>query len=56
MVIDPRIEARAADDEIRELLRSAIGDRVGAKWGSRMEFLGGVLLVVIGLRILFGHS
>lgn len=33
----------------------AIGDRVGRKWGSKVEIVGGVLLVVIGLRILLAN-
>ena len=38
------------------LVGIAIGDRVGIKWGSRVEFAGGILLVAIGIRILAGHS
>lgn len=34
------------------LIGIAIGDRVGRRWGSKVEIVGGVLLVVIGLRIL----
>jgi len=30
----------------------AIGDRVGRRWGSKVEMIGGILLVMIGLRIL----
>ena len=30
----------------------AIGDRVGRRWGSKVAVFGGVLLVVIGIRIL----
>jgi putative Mn2+ efflux pump MntP len=33
----------------------AIGDRAGTTWGSRVEIAGGVLLVVIGIRILIEH-
>lgn len=38
------------------LVGIAIGDRVGATWGSRVEVAGGLLLVGIGLRILIEHS
>lgn len=38
------------------LVGIAIGDRVGARWGSRVEIIGGLLLVAIGIRILSGHS
>lgn len=34
------------------LLGIGIGDRVGRRWGSRVEIIGGVLLMIIGLRIL----
>jgi len=34
------------------LVGIVIGDRVGRHWGSRVELLGGVLLIGIGLRIL----
>ena len=37
------------------LVGIAIGNRVGARWGSRVEMAGGLLLVVIGIRILIGH-
>ena len=33
----------------------AIGDRAGTRWGPRVEIAGGVLLVVIGIRILIEH-
>ncbi len=29
-----------------------IGDRVGRRWGSKVEIVGGFLLLIIGLRIL----
>ena len=32
-----------------------IGDRVGLRWGSRVEILGGVILILIGLKILAEH-
>lgn len=38
------------------LIGIVIGDRVGRRWGSKVEFLGGVLLVVIGLRILLDQA
>ncbi len=31
------------------------GSRLGARFGSRMEILGGVILIFIGLRILATH-
>jgi putative Mn2+ efflux pump MntP len=37
------------------LVGIAIGDRVGRAWGSRVEIAGGLLLVIIGIRILIGH-
>lgn len=36
-------------------LGARAGRRLGAAWGSRMERLGGVILVLIGLRILVTH-
>lgn len=38
------------------LVGIAIGDRVGHRWGSRVEVAGGVLLIAIGLRILADHA
>lgn len=38
------------------LLGIGIGDRVGRRWGSSVEIIGGVLLVLIGLRILVGNG
>ncbi len=38
------------------LIGIAIGDRVGHRWGSRVEFAGGLLLVLIGLRILLENG
>jgi putative Mn2+ efflux pump MntP len=32
-----------------------VGKRVGALWGKRVEVLGGLILVAIGVRILFEH-
>lgn len=37
------------------LVGIAIGDRVGLRWGSRVEVAGGVLLITIGARILIDH-
>ena len=38
------------------LVGIAIGDRVGRRWGSKVEIVGGLILVVIGLRILLGQG
>jgi putative Mn2+ efflux pump MntP len=32
-----------------------VGRRIGDRWGPRVEILGGVVLIVIGTRILFEH-
>ncbi|MDT8440354.1 MAG: manganese efflux pump MntP family protein [Desulfuromonadales bacterium] len=32
-----------------------IGDRIGLRWGSRVEILGGLVLIGIGLKILVEH-
>ncbi|MBI5544396.1 MAG: manganese efflux pump [Deltaproteobacteria bacterium] len=32
-----------------------IGRRIGAAWGRRVEVLGGLVLIAIGVRILFEH-
>ncbi|TYO99848.1 putative Mn2+ efflux pump MntP [Geothermobacter ehrlichii] len=32
-----------------------LGRRVGDRWGSRVEVLGGLILIVIGLKILVSH-
>ena len=32
-----------------------IGDRIGNRWGPRVEVLGGIILIGIGLRILIEH-
>jgi putative Mn2+ efflux pump MntP len=37
------------------LIGIAIGDRVGSRWGPRVEIMGGLLLVAIGVRIVIGH-
>lgn len=37
------------------LLGMLIGKRVGCRWGTRVEVLGGLLLIGIGLRILLEH-
>ena len=38
------------------LLGRRIGDRLGALWGPRVEIAGGLILIAIGLKILFGHT
>jgi len=38
------------------LIGIAIGDRVGLRWGSRVEVAGGVLLIAIGIRILVEYA
>jgi putative Mn2+ efflux pump MntP len=37
------------------LIGIAIGDRVGSRSGPRVEIMGGLLLVAIGVRIVIGH-
>ena len=32
-----------------------VGRRIGDRWGPRVEILGGVVLIVIGVRILYEH-
>lgn len=32
-----------------------LGNRLGAKFGKRMEIVGGIVLILIGLRILISH-
>ena len=32
-----------------------LGNRLGAKFGKRMEIIGGVILILMGLRILLSH-
>ena len=32
-----------------------LGDRIGGRWGNRVEILGGLILIGIGLRILIEH-
>jgi putative Mn2+ efflux pump MntP len=32
-----------------------VGGRLGARFGKRMEILGGLILIIIGLRIVFTH-
>lgn len=34
---------------------SLLGSRLGARFGKRMELLGGILLIGIGLRVLISH-
>ncbi|MFB3815757.1 MAG: manganese efflux pump MntP family protein [Terriglobales bacterium] len=38
------------------LVGMGLGRRVGALWGRRVEVLGGVILIVIGLKILWDHT
>ncbi len=33
-----------------------LGDRIGSRWGSRVEIFGGIILVLIGLKILWEHT
>jgi putative Mn2+ efflux pump MntP len=33
-----------------------IGTRLGALFGSRMEMIGGMVLIAIGLKIFFSHA
>jgi manganese efflux pump family protein len=37
------------------LLALRVGARLGTRFGSRMEIAGGIILVVIGIRIVFQH-
>ena len=32
-----------------------LGDRIGSRWGTRVEILGGVVLISIGIKILLEH-
>jgi putative Mn2+ efflux pump MntP len=32
-----------------------LGNRLGQKFGKRMEIIGGVILILIGVRILLSH-
>jgi len=32
-----------------------VGDRIGSRWGSRVEILGGLVLISIGVKILIEH-
>jgi len=38
------------------VLGMLIGDRVGTRWGSRVEILGGLILIVIGCKILWEQT
>jgi len=38
------------------LVGMLLGDRVGSRWGSRVEILGGLVLIAIGLKILWEHT
>jgi len=37
------------------LLGLLMGNRLGRRFGKRMEIIGGVILIMIGLRVLFTH-
>jgi len=37
------------------MLGMLFGKKIGAKFGKRIEILGGLILIVIGLKILLGH-
>jgi putative Mn2+ efflux pump MntP len=37
------------------LLGIKLGKRLGSRFGKRMEFAGGIILILIGTRILSGH-
>lgn len=41
---------------ILTLLGMGLGRRIGALWGQRIEIFGGIILIVIGLRILWQHA
>lgn len=41
---------------VLSLIGIKIGNRLGLKLGSRMEVIGGVVLIIIGLKILFEHT
>jgi putative Mn2+ efflux pump MntP len=32
-----------------------LGDRIGSRWGSRVEILGGLVLITIGIKVLAEH-
>jgi len=34
----------------------ALGNRLGSKFGKRMEVIGGIILVLIGLRVVISHT
>jgi len=38
------------------LIGMGLGRRIGARWGSRFEVIGGLLLIAIGAKILFEHT
>jgi len=40
---------------ILSLIGLLVGGRLGAKFGKRMEIIGGVLLIFIGFRVLLSH-
>jgi putative Mn2+ efflux pump MntP len=40
---------------VLSILGMAIGEKIGALWGKRVEVLGGCVLIAIGFRILWQH-
>ncbi len=34
----------------------ALGNRLGSKFGKRMEVIGGIILILIGLRVVISHT
>ena len=37
------------------VLGMLLGDRIGSRWGSRVEILGGLVLIAIGSKVLIEH-
>ena len=40
---------------IASLTGMLLGDRIGQRWGTRVEILGGLILIGIGTKILLEH-
>lgn len=38
------------------ILGIALGNRLGSKFGKRMEVVGGIILILIGLRVVISHT
>jgi putative Mn2+ efflux pump MntP len=38
------------------VLGIALGNRLGSKFGKRMEVVGGIILILIGLRVVISHT